>query len=189
MFTTPKGVTKAPRYHSNVRYDFNLDPKGKRRSTLLQEAIQSRKAMEKLVKACNADDESLAAYRDAVRREMQAERLAGHVSEEQRQEWVQLARLLIKLPEKRYALVGHINRPMGTIYSPPPKDEIRPNPTGETVRIVAFKPGLGSIDCPVYGSYYWCCYVLENDKPRWVDVPLANYLNPDNWRAPACKPK
>jgi hypothetical protein len=128
------------------------------------------------------------AYRDAVRREVEAKRLAGHVSEEQRQGWVQLAEMLIERPDKRYDLVGHIKHPMGTIYSPPPKDEIRPNPTGETVRVVAFKPGIGSIDCPVFGSYYWCCYVLKNDNPRWVDVPLADYLNPDNWRAPESKP-
>lgn len=117
-----------------------------------------------------------------------AEQVVGMPGDDERAELEKMANRLIANPAKRYELTKHHTH--GTIFKMPPKDERLLNPSGATARVLTCSAGGLRAEYPLPFSYYWCVDIIESgDDLRWVEVPLADYLNPANWHAPPTEPR
>lgn len=179
------GVQKA-KLPQRIHEDFYDDKAVEKRRKNLEEAIKTYEAAAENASQQGGQSNSLRIFEMALRARVKAEERAGLVPKDEREILVEEAEKYLKNPELRWERTKH--HKLGTIFQMPPQNERLPNLSGSTVRVLGFEHRGGLTDFPIPYSYYWCAYVLKNENPRWVQVPLSDYLNPANWRAPPTNP-
>jgi hypothetical protein len=150
-----------------------------RKQKLLNSASSSKNNMEEwFVAEKQVDPKDLGWYGYLVKQEAELAREIGGLTQAEYDHLIQQAMDLLRSGAEYDELTRDA---LGTFYTPPSQENKRKNLAGATVRILRFETVTG-VEYPTQFSEAWCQRLISGStRPYWVDVPVADYINPANW--------